>query len=204
MTISGNTTNWRDHWDKGVTGWDLGGPHPLFSVLLKELESRVSWNQLQHWYVPGCGRAHDAAALANKGANVLATDYVDLAVIEARKQYQNQSGLRLAVADALAVDSKEIAAFDAVFDRAMLCAMTGFARAKYIEACRVRLRKDGYFVSIPFAQVLVPEGPPFQMTEQELREAFGEGWEIQLLTRRSDGAVGQRITEEILFIARKL
>ena len=204
MTISGNTTNWRDHWDKGVTAWDLGGPHPLFSVILKELEKKVSWNQLHHWHVPGCGRAHDAAALAKKGADVLASDYVDLAVAEAKKQYQNEPGLRITVADALVVEPKEIGAFDAIFDRAMLCAMSGLARSKYIDACYARLRSGGYFVSIPFAQVVVPEGPPFEITESELRRSFAKGWDIQLLTARRDGAVGQRIVEEFLFIAQKL
>lgn len=201
MTISGNTTNWQDHWDKGITGWDLGGPHPLLPTILQELEKQVPWTQLRRWYVPGCGRAHDAAALAGKGADVLACDYVERAVAEARTQYQDQQGLRIEVADALVVDAREVGAFDAVFDRAMLCAMTGAARSTYIESCRRRLRENGYFVSIPFAQVMVPEGPPFQMTEQELRRAFAGGWEIKLLTPRRDGAVGQRITEEFLFIA---
>lgn len=204
MTISGNTTNWRDHWDRGVTAWDLGGPHPLFSVIFEELAAIAEWSQLKNWSVPGCGRAHDAAALAKMGAHVLASDIVDLAVQEAEKTYTGLKHLRVEVGDALIVKETEENAFDGVFDRAMLCAMNGEARTKYIDCCHRRLRTGGFFVSIPFAKVARPEaGPPFQITAAELRESFANGWSIRLLKSSHNGPVDVKILEEYLFIAQK-
>lgn len=205
MIIPGNTKNWRDNWDSGRTMWDLGGPHPLLFELFSELEKHTQISKLHRWYVPGCGRAHDAAAIAKMGCDVTAVDIVDLAVEEAKKHYHDVNGLEIKVGDALSVDTLEYGAYDGIFDRAMMCAVEGPARSRYVEACCKKLRTGGYFISIPFAIVASPEaGPPFQISEHELRTLFGEGWGIQCLASHIDGAVDAKILEEYLFIAKKL
>lgn len=206
MTQHDSEQFWRTRWQENATGWDLNGPHPLFEALLEELAAFVPWTDLRRWYVPGCGRAHDAAELTKRGAEVVATDIVPKAIEEARLNYSNLKRLDLRVENALRVqEASEIHTYNAIFDRAMLCALSGKERVAYVDACHKRLKVGGWFVSLPFAEVARPEnGPPFQVSESELRQLFSHKWAISAITPRRDGAVDAKILAEFIFIARTL
>jgi methyl halide transferase len=169
--------NWQQRWDENKTGWDLGGPHPLLGPLLHGMPT--GWNPAgKKVWVPGCGRAHDGKAFADLGAMVVAADVVPKAITEAKASYDGTRGLEMRVMDCLEPDVDIIGAVDLVFDRAMMCALNGEERRRYVAASRRVLRTGGIFASIVFSKVQSPlSGPPFEMSDLDIREALTRHFE---------------------------
>lgn len=196
---------WQERWQTAATGWDLQGPHPLLKEAISILWTLTQKSLIQRWLVPGCGRAHDAAAIADMGFEVQASDVVPEAVFEANKLYSRVPNLDIRVANALDESAVEVAAFDAIYDRAMMCALDLDERLLYLRACQASLRQGGWFLSIPFGEVGTPDGgPPFQTTEQDLKDHFCTGWRIGYLREHEGGVTGKNIRKEFIFAAQKL
>jgi|LakMenEpi03Aug12_release.lakeMendotaPanAssembly.Ray.scaffolds.fasta_scaffold57121_1 thiopurine S-methyltransferase len=199
------TTTWHQRWQENKTAWDLSGPHPLTRELL-DLSAKLSHGDLTgKWMIPGCGRAHDAKELFRAGIKeVVAKDLVPKAIEEARSLYGSIAGLSLISGDVTDVSKSEESTFGGVFDRAMLCALNGELRFYYVLAMTSLLKPGGIFASIPFAETGNPEsGPPFAISESELRELFKPHFEILHLEPRVSPACDQKILKEWLFLAKK-
>lgn len=199
------TTTWHERWQENKTAWDLSGPHPLTEELL-ELSVRLapgSW--AGKWLIPGCGRAHDAKALLKHGIKqVVAKDLVPKAIDEARSLYGSMSGLTLFCGDVTDVSKSEEATYSGIFDRAMLCALNGDLRVNYVKSMTACLKPGGIFASIPFAETGNPaSGPPFAITDSELRSLFKSNFEILYLEPRISPACDEKILKEYLFLAQK-
>ena len=197
--------DWKQRWVEKTTTWDLGGPHPLTSSLLSSAVSLSSKSISGKWLIPGCGRAHDAPALIHAGAiEVHGVDLSEIAVEEASRLYGRLPGVTFAAGDITKIPELATGRFSGVFDRAMMCALQGQERFAYLQAIHGCLMDGGIFVSIPFASVARPEnGPPFQMSESEIRQAFSAGWQILLLRAARSSACDQKILGEWELIARK-
>ena len=200
------TTRWHERWAEKKTGWDLRGPHPLTAHLIdlcKQIDPQVVRGR---WLIPGCGRAHDAPLLLELGAShVTGRDLVPLAIEEAQSCYGHLKNLTFECGSIYDVKHPDETSFECVFDRAMMCALSGDERRLYLQSIYKLLQKGGLFASIPFAKTHEPEmGPPFQITEGELRDSFKDGWQILHLEERQDGSCDQKILREWLFIAKKL
>lgn len=200
------TSMWHERWANKRTGWDLGGPHPLTREIFELARAIDATVVTGHWLIPGCGRAHDGPLLLELGARcVTGKDLVETAIDEAKSLHQGVRNLHLTSGDIFDVGKLDEAGFDAVFDRAMMCALNGEDRVRYIDAVHKLLKPRGLFVSIAFAQTSEPEsGPPFQVTESELRANFKKGWEIIHLEGSRGGACDQKILSEWIFIARRV
>jgi len=165
-----NLEYWQSRWQKDDTPWDLGGPHPLVEALLRQAQEAGLLRPAARLYVPGCGAAHDAAFFAQKDFIVTAADFVPEALAAARKTYGHLKNLQFMEDDALAAPAGS-PAYDAVFDRAMLCALDPSQRPAFIAAIARRLRPCGLFLSLPFyrfAQTPRDGGPPFALQLEEM------------------------------------
>ena len=204
MDIS-NTT-WHDRWRENKTAWDLNGPHPLTAPLWRLVANYSPLITTGDWLIPGCGRAHDGVLLLALGARrVIGRDLVAKAIDAARVQYGDVKGLILECANIFDVPAPESGGFSGVFDRAMFCALSGQDRERYVSSVHQYLKVGGVFASIPFSKTSAPEsGPPFQVSERDLRDFFGRGWEILHLEPVMSSACDQKILGEWIFIARKL
>ncbi|MEY4630098.1 MAG: hypothetical protein RIQ81_218 [Pseudomonadota bacterium] len=193
--VNQDRSYWSGRWQNQQTGWDLGGPHEGLARLLRMLDESGVLRELMvpgrplEVYSPGCGRAHDGAAMVAKtvkipeglcanGIHVTATDFAPEAIAAAKEVYGalQSRGLTLRVEDARApVPPAERGKYDIVFDRAMLCALRPELRAAYLDACRDRLRPGGVFLTLPFTKTAVtPDhpvgaGPPFEITIDQLK-----------------------------------
>lgn len=199
------TGTWHERWQENKTAWDLSGPHPLTEELLELAERQAPGSCAGKWLIPGCGRSHDAKALIQRGIEqVVAKDIVPKAIDEARSLYGSLRGLTLVCGDVTEVSALEESSFDGVFDRAMLCALGDDLRINYVKAVTRCLRPGGVFTSIPFAETANPaSGPPFPITDAELRGLFKSNFEILYLEPRVSPACDQKILKEYLFLAQK-
>lgn len=153
---------------------------------------------------PGCGRAHNAFALVQRGFRVVASDFVPEAVAEAKRLYQHPD-LTLRVEDAMAVVAGEEERYDLVFDRAMLCALEPSHRVAYIDACARRLKPGGLFLSLAFAALdpAYEGGPPFAVNERDLVDLLTPRFTIASWTRHENEGVPSVVKAEFVLVARK-
>ena len=199
------TTMWHERWQENKTAWDLSGPHPLTWEILETATRLAPGSCVGKWLIPGCGRAHDAKELLRHGIKqVVAKDLVPKAIDEARDLYGSLSGLTLFCGDVTHVSMTEESSYDGVFDRAMLCALNGDLRSDYVKAMTLCLKPGGVFASIPFAETGNPaSGPPFAISEADLRGIFTPHFEILYLEPRVSPACDQKILKEYIFLAQK-
>ena len=217
---SGEVLFWDARWKDGQTGWDLGGPHPLLAELVNRAVV-AGLPESSSIYIPGCGRAHDAVWFAGRGFKVVAADFSATAIEAAGKNLKLliQSGaiendvasrIELRVEDATNCDAQDESYYQAVFDRAMYCALRPELRSDYLDAIAERLASGGFFLSLPFSQTATtPEkpkgsGPPFEVTKAQMIDHFSQYFELIAFEPRRDGATDQRVIEEFLTIWKRL
>lgn len=196
---------WRTRWLKSdVPAWDLEGPHPLFARLFDDV---MKLGQLPHKgriFVPACGRAHNAAVMSRMGHFVKAQDLVPEAIERSKVLYGDHENLHLEVGDSLKTIEEDKEAYDLVFDRAAMCAMSGETRANYITACKEKIRPGGLFASITFSQTGDDVGgPPFAISTKELYEMFEGDFSLVKMEHSKDGSIDNVIKEEVINIWRK-
>ena len=161
--------DWAERYARNDTNWDLGAPHP-------ELAARIAAGEMKarRAFVGGCGRGHDALALARAEARVTAIDIVpELAAGLADKL--RALGGEFLVADALAFVPKE--PFDLVFEHTFFarcirpCGRNGRARAP----CSRRRAGCGRW---SFPSTSRPSGGPPHGRRRTISTALGPGFRL--------------------------
>lgn len=193
---------WRERWLVGQTGWDQGGPHSQLDRLLRHATQEGRLPAGARIFSAGCGRAHNEAWLAGQGYRVDAVDAVPEAIEGARALYGQVAGLNLQVSDVFAAVEPE-PAYDAVFDRAMLCAIEPRHRPTYIQAIHHKLKSDALVLAILFRRTRTPEGPPFAVNEEEAQRLLAEHFDLVHASLCPPPENPRNVLEEWLCIWRK-
>jgi methyl halide transferase len=110
-------TDWESCYERGETPWDKSAPAPELAFLLESglLRGRV--------IVPGCGRGHDARAIAaTGGAEVVGVDLAPSALQEAR-QLGTMGGLRFEEGNVFSLPKDWMGTFDWVWEHTCFCAI---------------------------------------------------------------------------------
>ena len=197
---------WQERWRTNKTGWDLKGPHPLSEAVLDVASAGTGGKLHGDWLIPGCGRAHDAQMIVARGAAcVVGKDLVPEAIHEASKLYGKIPGVFFECGDVCQISEPDVGRFAGVFDRAMLCALGESMRRSYVKAVASALKTGGVFASIAFAKTREPTvGPPFTISESELKHLFSESFQIINLEETVSGACDEKILSEWIFVAVKI
>ncbi len=195
---------WKERWQTQQTPWDLKKPHHLLSELFDLALSKTNFTKDARIYVPGCGRAHEAAWFAEQGLQVTGADYVPEAIDEAKRTYGHLTNLQLKVEDVFSIPPGEQKKYDAVIDRAMFCALDPVKRARYIQACHERLKSGGLFLGILFKEINHDEreGPPFSVNCEEFQKIIHPQFELLACEERSGKSGIEFISSEILVVCR--
>jgi thiopurine S-methyltransferase len=157
-------------------------------------------------FVPLAGKSLDMVWLAAQGHRVLGVELSPLAVaqffaehdlqpeiVESRYGLHHRAGgIELILGDAFTLDAAALAECTAVFDRAALIALPVELRTRYVDALYARLPAGcrGLLITLEYPQH-EKAGPPFSVTEAEVRERYGRDWTVSLLERR-DILAGQQ------------
>jgi methyl halide transferase len=165
--ISGTeeAASWEAIYQANDAGWDIGAAAPPFVDLLAD---PPSWLRPGRMLVPGCGAGHDAAAFAAAGFDVTALDFAPTALRLAREK-----GLHAVAADFLESRAEFADQFDYVLEHTCFCAIPLANRPRYVEAAHRALKPGGALIGL-FYRFDPPddEGPPFALSEADLRAAF--------------------------------
>jgi SAM-dependent methyltransferase len=165
---------WRDLYRRGEDGWDLGGPAPALAAHLARAPlppGRVA--------VPGCGRGHDARLLASLGHQVHAFDFAPEAVAEARR-LARAAGLAVTVEerDVFGLAADHAGAFDGAWEYTCFCAIDPARRAEYVDVLARLLRPGGWLLACFFPLRDVGPGPPFPVSEHEVRDLLAPWFDL--------------------------
>lgn len=188
---------WNSHYLTGDTRWDKGRAAPPIERMIAEgvvPPGRVA--------VLGAGRGYEALQLAGRGFQVTAVDFAEEACRSIREAAAAR-GLPIEVlqADLFDLPRSHAGAFDSLLEHTCFCAIDPSRRAEYVRVVEQLLPPGGALFGLFYAHGR-PGGPPFTTSEEEVRQLFSPGFQLERLTRAPDSFPG-RVGEELEFLFRR-
>ncbi|MCV6610859.1 MAG: thiopurine S-methyltransferase [Amphritea sp.] len=200
---------WHDRWAEGRIGFHLPESNPLlkrgWSALNAQGEGRV--------LVPLCGKTLDMLWLREQGHEVLGVELSELAcqaffdeqevVVEKRErdgfQVRSVDGLDLYCGDFFALPQHCYDSVAWVYDRAALVAFPPEMRKQYVQSLIEKLPScvSILLITLEFDEL---QGPPFSVNEAEVRELYGQRFDIEKLFVEQSEGKGGRLETETMYV----
>ena len=156
----------------GQPPWDIPGPQPAV-VSLKEAGA-IEGSVLD----VGCGTGENALFLASRGHEVWGLDFVPVAIEQAQAKARERGlGVHFRVGDARKLDQLG-RTFDTVLDCGLFHTFADEERPLYVSGLGTIVRPGGRVHILCFSDQEPPGQGPRRITQQEIRDAFREGWEV--------------------------
>ena len=131
--------------------------------------------------VLGCGRGHDAIALARHGFEVTAVDFAPSAIAFAQQRAdQERLSIRFEQRDIFSLLPDYAGAFDYVFEHTCFCAIGPQKRQAYVELVHDLLMPGGSLVAVFYTHG-ESGGPPYDVRPIELKRLFEARFTIKAL-----------------------
>ncbi len=155
--------DWEDHWQRGETPWEKGGPAPPLLEYLEEWDNgSITGSTI---LVPGCGSGHDVRALAAAGARVTGLDIAPTA-IELAGSIPRVNGERYRQGSFFEWRDE---AYDAIWEHTCFCAIDPSDRDRYAAAAARLVKPGGRLIGVFYLDPDHDEdGPPFGATRDEI------------------------------------
>lgn len=173
MSIENQNTDWARRYAEGDTPWDKSVPAPALTegVVRGLFSGRI--------IVPGCGKGHDANALAQiPGVSVVGLDIVPSAVEAARRAYVSPGvPLEFVVADFFNPPDAYAEFYDALVEHTCFCAIDPGMREAYAASAARVLRRGGILFGIFFINPDTDVGPPHAASREEISRLFDPRFE---------------------------
>jgi SAM-dependent methyltransferase len=150
--------------------WVIGEPQPAIVAL--ESRGSIRGRVLD----AGCGTGEHTIHLARLGYQVRGIDSSEHAIEQARANAAKRNvAARFEVADALQLGDDPI--YDTVVDSALFHIFDGGDRGRYVRSLYRACRPD----ALVHVLALSDTGPGFgpQISDMVIREAFGDGWDLE-------------------------
>lgn len=164
--------DWEGRYQANTTGWDKGAVSPVLAEWLKTATPRMGGV-----LVPGCGRGHDAAAVATAWpeARVQGIDLSETAIAAGNERYPLPN-LEFIVGDYVTLSGQDDVS--AIIEHTCFCAIPPTLRPQYAETAARRLESGGLLVAVFYLNPIETEvdpddGPPWGSSVPELNALFG-------------------------------
>jgi SAM-dependent methyltransferase len=198
MARVNTVTFWEDAYARGGDGWELGRPAPPLADFLDATPP-----PLGRVAVPGCGRGHDARLLATRGYEAIGFDFAPAALAAARAlAARDRVDVTFEDRDVFALGHQLPNAFDGVWEYTCFCAIDPARRAEYVQSLARTLRAGGWLLACFFPLRAVNAGPPFVVSEAEVRRLFAPTFTIERAFAPLRSARGRQ-GREWMVLARK-
>jgi SAM-dependent methyltransferase len=157
----------------GQAPWDIGEPQPEIVRLTDEGAIRSVVLDV------GCGTGENALFLAARGYDVWGIDYIPKAIERARdKAIKRGLGVHFQVGDALKLDVLG-RTFDTVIDCGLFHTFSDEERALFVRGLARTVRPGGVAYLLCFSDQEPPGEGPRRVTQEEIRAAFREWWDVE-------------------------
>jgi SAM-dependent methyltransferase len=153
--------------------WDVGKPQQAFIDVADQIRGSV--------LDAGCGTGDIALFLAGRGNNVTGVDYLEEPIRRAKlKAAEQKLPVVFLVKDATTFkDWNE--RFDNVVDSGLFHVFSDDDRNKYVAGLATVLKLGGRLYLMCFSNEEPGTEGPRRVSQQELREAFADGWQIETI-----------------------
>jgi SAM-dependent methyltransferase len=150
----------------------IGEPQPAIVEL-----QRAGWIHSKVLDV-GCGTGEHTILLTRLGYDVLGIDFAPHAVEQARANAKDKGvDARFEVADAMHLGAEP--GYRTIVDSALFHIFDDGDRARYVSSLHTALRSGGVVHVLALSDAGRGFGP--QVSEAEIRDAFGAGWTLEAL-----------------------
>lgn len=160
----------------GTPPWESDFPQQMFAQVLG---SRIR--------PPGraavicCGRGDDCRQLGRAGFEVVGFDFSSLALRQAGEKTEPADGsIEYLERDVLAIGHEFPAAFDLVLENKGLCTIRPDRRAEFTDSLWRLLKPGGRILALFFPLDGRTGGPPYGLTDAQLRQDFAPHFEFEL------------------------
>ncbi|MCE3225266.1 MAG: tpm [Nitrospira sp.] len=183
---------WHDRWANNEIGFHKSEANPLLVKYFTELAlakgSRV--------FVPLCGKTLDIPWLLSNDYRVAGAELSPIAIEELFAQlgveptitrnggtdHYRADNIDIFVSDIFDVTRKVLGPVDAIYDRAALVALPENLRIQYTEhVTEITDHAPQLLICYEYDQ-RVTEGPPFSISNEEVRRHYGHRYNLTLLT----------------------
>ncbi len=171
MDVTPTLSLFDDAYKSGTAPWVIGEPQK--AVVDLERAGLISGKVLD----VGCGAGEHTILLTSLGYDVLGVDYAPSAVEHARRNAEAKGvGARFEVADAMDLPN---GAYDTIVDSALFHIFSEADRARYVRSLHAACRPGGLVHVLALSDRGRGFGP--QVSEADIRGAFGDGWVLESL-----------------------
>ncbi|MCM8533394.1 MAG: TPMT family class I SAM-dependent methyltransferase [Lentisphaeraceae bacterium] len=201
MSIKGteNPDSWEAIYQTKDAGWDIKKPAPPF---VKLMDDKPEWLSPGNLINLGCGRGHDAAFFAKNQFKVSAVDFAPSAIAGVKEYSQELENLTPILGDILELPSELNNSFDYVLEHTCFCAIPTTKRQEYVNAAFDLLKPKGILFGLFYRfDPADDKGPPFAISEEELRKLFEPKFKI-FLWETPNNSHGRRKNRERLIAMR--
>jgi SAM-dependent methyltransferase len=178
-----------DAYNSRTAPWVIGEPQPAIVELQRagSIHSKV--------LDIGCGTGEHTILLTRLGYNVLGIDFAPHAVEQARVNAAEQGvDARFEVADAMNLDAEP--GYQTIVDSALFHIFDDADRVRYVSSLHAAVRPGGLVHVLALSDAGRGFGP--QVSETEIREAFGDGWVLEALDTTTYRGVVQEAQAEAI------
>jgi thiopurine S-methyltransferase len=195
-------SHWDQRYQEGSDGWELGQPAPPLAQFLRShpLAPRSPGRVL----VPGCGRGHEVALLADLGFSAIGLDFSGAALREARRLHgETRETLQWLQADlfdrrALAAAGLTAGSLSGIVEHTCFCAIDPGQRQEYIAtACRL-LAPGGWLLGLFWCHHQ-PGGPPWGSDPELVAGQLRQAGLVPEIWQPASGSVDKRQDEWLGF-----
>lgn len=171
MDVTPTLSLFDDAYKSGTAPWVIGQPQPAVVALERAGLLRGAVLDV------GCGAGEHTIMLTRLGYDVLGIDFAPSAIEHARQNAAAKGvDARFEVGDAMSLPP---ASYDAIVDSALFHIFDAADRTRYVRSLHDACRPGG----LVHVLALSDEGPQFgpEVSESDIRSAFGDGWELEAL-----------------------
>ncbi|MCC6136320.1 MAG: thiopurine S-methyltransferase [Candidatus Contendobacter sp.] len=186
---------WHERWERA----EIGFHQQQINAHLEQFWSQLQLPPDQRVFVPLCGKSHDLLWLAGEGYPVTGVELSPIAVeafftengLEPRRwrdgafELWEADEIRILLGDFFSLESRQLADCAGVYDRASLIALPPAMREQYARKLDSILPAGipGLLVTMEYDQTVLA-GPPFAVSESEVRALYEPAHTVELLYTR--------------------
>jgi thiopurine S-methyltransferase len=194
---------WIQAWKEGRTNFHRDSYHDKLTEYFPKLHPQKGQKVL----VPLCGKTKDLLWLESQGLDVHGVELYE----EAAKAFFSENKLpspsvsrethfthfahkniTISCGDFFKLEAS--ASYDLIYDRGSLVALPAPMRKKYAEAIRCVIKKGGKYLLIAYEyEPSQMEGPPFSVSETEIRSLYADSFTIQQMESKRPSHEGPRL-----------
>ncbi|MEO0041008.1 MAG: hypothetical protein RL329_456 [Bacteroidota bacterium] len=188
---------WENRYQQQDTVWDLKQVSPPLKFYINQLK-----NKDLRILIPGCGNAHEAAYLLERGfTNITLIDIAPTMVDALKQQFKAHPAIKVVLGDFFELPFEQQGMYDLILEQTFFCALNPILRPTYVEKMHQLLVSNGKLVGVLF-QVFFEKNPPFGGSKQEYRPLFEPFFQIKILENCENSYI-KRQGSELFMILQK-